>query len=183
MLRMAITAGDPLGTAQQALRAGADWIQIREKHLPARDLAALVRAVLALPNLGRTLVLVNSRVDVALACGAHGVHLPAADLPPARWRALTPPGFRIGISCHTLADLRRASSADYLLFGPVFAPLSKTSPLTPRGLAGLARAARAAPCPVLAVGGITTANAPACAAAGAAGIAAISLFRPAGGSC
>lgn len=183
MLRMAITAGDPLATAREAIRAGADWIQIREKHLEARELAAVVRAVLALPERGGLEVLVNSRLDVALACGAHGVHLPAGDVPAARWRARTPPGFRLGVSCHTLAELRRAEGADYVVFGPVFAPLSKSSELTPRGLAGLARAARASAIPVLAVGGITEANAAACVQAGAAGIAAISLFRAFQRSC
>jgi|DewCreStandDraft_4_1066084.scaffolds.fasta_scaffold162500_1 thiamine-phosphate pyrophosphorylase len=177
MIRMAISAGDPLGTAREAIRAGADWIQIREKGLEARDLAAAVRAVLALPDLGGIQVLVNSRVDVALACGAHGAHLPAGEVPPERWRAVTPPGFRIGVSCHTLAEVRRAAAADYVQFGPVFAPLSKSSELAPRGLAGLARAARASRCPVLAVGGITAANLSACVDAGAAGIAAITVFR------
>ncbi len=161
------------------LERGIAWIQIREKDLPARDLLNLVESTLALPNPAGSRILVNTRVDVALAAGAAGAHLPAGSPPPKTWRPLTPPGFLIGVSCHTVDEVRAAESdgADYAVFGPVFAPRSKASPLAPRGLEDLARAARAVRIPVLALGGITSANREDCLAAGAAGVAAISLYQ------
>jgi len=161
------------------LAAGIDWIQIREKDLSARDLFNLVEDARALPNAGATKILVNTRVDVALAAGAAGAHLPAASPPPRRWRAITPPGFLIGVSCHHLDEARAAEQdgADYIFFGPVFAPRSKASDLPPRGLDRLAEAAQAVRIPILALGGITLKNASRCMSAGAAGVAAISMFQ------
>jgi thiamine-phosphate pyrophosphorylase len=111
--------------------------------------------------------------------GAAGVHLPAGSPAPQVWRAFTPLGFLIGVSCHTLDEVRAAEDqgADYAVFGPVFAPRSKASDLEPRGIEGLAQAARAVRIPVLALGGITASTAEACVQAGAAGVAAISLYQ------
>jgi thiamine-phosphate pyrophosphorylase len=161
------------------LANGVTWIQIREKDLPARDLFHLVKSALALDNPGGARILVNTRIDVALAAGAAGAHLPAGSPPPKTWRPLTPPGFLIGVSCHTVDEVRVGESdgADYAVFGPVFAPRSKASPLAPRGLEDLARAARVVRIPVLALGGVTSANLQDCLDAGAAGVAAISLFQ------
>ena len=161
------------------LAAGIEWIQIREKDLSARDLFHLTRQALSLPNPHRSKLLVNTRVDVALAAGAAGAHLPAGSPAPRVWRAITPPGFLIGVSCHTLDEVRTAEDqgADYAVFGPVFPPRSKATGLEPRGIGGLAQAARAVNIPVLALGGITETNAEACVQAGAAGIAAISLYQ------
>lgn len=163
-------------TLDQAIaRADADWIQIREKDLSARDLLALTKSALAS---GR-IVLVNTRLDVALAAGAHGVHLPENSIPPSRYRAIAPVNFRIGVSCHSIDDVKTAeqNGADYVFFGPVFTPISKTSALQPRSLDQLARAARSVRIPLLALGGITQQNAPACIDHGAAGFAAISMFQ------
>jgi thiamine-phosphate pyrophosphorylase len=159
--------------------AGIDWIQIREKDLSARDLFDLVQCVRALPNSGATKILLNTRVDVALAAGAAGAHLPSGSPPPRRWRAITPPDFLIGVSCHALDQARAAEQegADYVLFGPVFAPRSKSPDLPPCGLDRLAEAARAVSIPVLALGGITKENASQCTSTGAAGVAAITLFQ------
>ena len=159
------------------IAAGVDWIQIREKDLSARELLELVR--LALPNTTGSKILVNTRVDVALAAGAAGVHLPAGSIPPHAWRAIAPPEFLIGVSCHTVDEVRAAETdrADYAVFGPVFAPLSKGSDLAPRGLDALAEAAGAVKIPVLALGGVTRDRIAACLAAGAAGVAGISLFQ------
>ena len=163
----------------RAIGNGANWIQIREKDLSARELYDLTQQAIALAAPIGAKILVNSRFDVALAAGAAGVHLPAGSPRPESWRTLTPPGFLIGVSTHTLPELLAAQreGADYAVFGPVFPPRSKPSDLAPRGLAGLKQVARALKIPVLALGGIDEHNADECAAAGAAGIAAITLFQ------
>jgi thiamine-phosphate pyrophosphorylase len=179
MIRCCITDRRLKSVENLLLSGGVDWVQIRDKEMSARELIELVRAVLALPNPHGAKTLVNTRVDVALAAGAAGVHLPARSIAPSEWRPITPPGFLIGASCHTMDEvvLAEKEEADYVLFGPVFSPLSKTSDLAPRGLEELRRVARAVKMPVLALGGITHDNAADCVEAGAAGIAGISLFE------
>lgn len=161
------------------LAAGVDWIQIREKDLSSRSLYSLVCQAVARAGAGRSKILVNARVDVALAARAAGVHLPSHSPPPSCWRPIVPSGFLFGVSCHTIDEVRRAEQegADYVFFGPVFAPLSKATDLPPRGLASLANAARVVRIPVLALGGINKENSAQCVESGAAGIAAISLFQ------
>jgi thiamine-phosphate pyrophosphorylase len=168
---------DLVAAIARSVADGVDWIQIREKDLPARALLDLVRQVVALQ--GAPKILLNGRTDLALVAGAAGVHLPAGSISPRRWRSIVPAGFLIGVSCHTVEEVRAAESegADYALFAPVFAPLSKGSDLPPRGLEGLADACRGARIPVLALGGVTRQNTPQCLAAGAAGVAGISLFQ------
>jgi thiamine-phosphate pyrophosphorylase len=166
---------DSLDVAARAAADGVDMIQIRAKQLSARELSSLARAVLRVTSSSR--VLVNTRTDVALACGAHGVHLPAGAMAPDRIRPIAPAGFLIGVSCHTIDELRTAEreGADFAVYGPVFPSVSK--PLTPLGIDAFRDAAASVRLPVYALGGVTAQNAPQCLEAGAAGVAGISLFN------
>jgi thiamine-phosphate pyrophosphorylase len=155
--------------------AGVELIQIREKDLPVRELCALVRAAVGLCRHAR--VLVNSRVDVALACRAAGVHLPDDSVAPAEWRRITPAGFLIGVSCHSVEDVRSTQAADLIVFAPVFEPLSKAATGPAQGLDRMREAAQVTRTPVFALGGVNEENAAACIAAGAAGVAGITLFQ------
>lgn len=172
---------DVVASIERNLARGVDWIQIREKDMSDRELAVLVRRAVALAQPYSTRILVNSRVDVALACGAHGVHLTSDSPAPSAYWPIVPRGFLIGVSCHDIAETRRAQQegADFAVYGPVFTPLSKASHLPPAGLTGLADTCRAVAMPVLALGGVTWENAPACMSAGAAGVAGITLFQAA----
>jgi len=177
-----------------AARANVDYIQLREKDLPPRDLESLAKAAASTiaklktenPEL-RTALLINSRTDIALAAQADGVHLRSDDISPqevrAIWkvscgaRALTADSLQdpvIAVSCHSPAEVARAAAnaATFAVFAPVF----EKKDAQPAGLA-LLREACQTNIPVLALGGITRANAHSCLEAGAGGIAAIRLFQ------
>ena len=174
--------------------AGVDWVQIREKDLPARELASLARKALDIAanvsakRASAIRVFVNDRLDVAIAERAHGVHLGEASLPVAelkrliasamRKKAIEEP-FLVGVSCHSLeaAQAAQRDGADCIFFGPIFATPSKERFGPPQGVERLAQVCRGVTVPVLAIGGITLENANSCIAAGATGIAAIRLFQ------
>jgi thiamine-phosphate pyrophosphorylase len=191
----------------EAATHGIDHIQLREKDLSARHLESLARDAMRIidqkskhkqhkqrlagdhPSTATTL-LINTRVDVALATAAHGVHLRANDIAPEEvrkvWkqcgaatlaRELTPTDPLIAVSCHSPEEVAAAAAAQatFAVFAPVFE--KKDAPETPSaGLEALRQACRIR-IPVLALGGITLQNAQTCTEAGAAGIAAIRLFQ------
>jgi len=176
-----------LARIRDAFAAGANWVQIREKDLPGRELLALTCAAVGLaaePGADRVRVMVNDRLDIALAAGAAGVHLGGDSLPArevVEWchcgnaRA----DFLIGVSCHSLEQARRAQSAgaNYVFFGPVFDTPSKRAFGPPQGTAKLAEVSSAVGIPVIAIGGLTAINSRESIRAGARGIAAIRLFQ------
>jgi thiamine-phosphate pyrophosphorylase len=164
----------------QAMNAGVDWVQIREKGLPASRLLALAGAAASRARrTGATRVMVNDRLDVALAAQAHGVHLGTHSMPAEVVRRLAPRDFLLGVSCHSLAEAQAAQSAgaDYILLGPIFATPSKLAYGPPLGLGLLREVTSQLSIPVFALGGITLDRVPACREHGAAGIAAIRLFQ------
>jgi thiamine-phosphate diphosphorylase len=163
-----------------AIEAGIDVVQVRERDLESAALAALVSELVALAAAtpgSSTRIVVNDRLDVALAAGAAGVHLRSDSIPPCAVRSLAPPGFVIGCSVHSPADAAAiGTDADYLIAGTVWASDSKPGGRPVLGTDGLAAVVAAASVPVLAIGGVTVDRVAEAAAAGAAGIAAIGLF-------
>lgn len=161
-----------------AANAGIHLVQLREPSLESGALRELAARCLDAVHGTQTRILVNDRVDVAIAAGAHGVHLRGDSVPvAARVRALCPRPFLIGGSIHTVEEARRAevSAFDYLMFGTVFTTASKPR-REPEGPGALAAAVRATTLPVLAIGGVTPARMAEVTMAGAAGAAAIRLF-------
>jgi thiamine-phosphate diphosphorylase len=182
-----------LDVIRAAADAGVDWVQIREKDLPARELFALVREAVAFVSVrsgsfrARSIkVIVNDRVDVALAAGAAGVHLGHASAPAREVVSWCRAGnasadFLVGVSCHSLEGAQEAQSAgaSYTYFGPIYETPSKIPFGRPHGVEELAQVAKAVSIPVIAIGGVNKSNAPECIRAGAAGIAAIRMIQDA----
>lgn len=185
-----------LAKITEATQSGVDYIQLREKDLSTRDLEELASAALSILRDSklrtanrepRTVLLVNSRTDVALAVGADGVHLPSDDISSIEVRNIwgrsrsgsagAPARATISVSCHRRADVQQAegAGADLALFAPVFEK-KDVAAVRPSGLDPLREACRHK-IPVLALGGITLESAASCLEAGAAGIAAIRLFQ------
>ena len=162
-----------------AVAAGINLVQIREKQLTTRVLFELVERASDLTRGTNTRLLVNDRADVSVGAGADGVHLTAQSLDAAMIRKTFGKEVLIGASTHSLAEARAAQEqgADFIVFGPVFETQSKKLFGPPVGLEKLADVARELRgFPVLALGGISVANAQDCFAAGAQGIAGISIF-------
>jgi len=164
--------GDLLSHVSAAIRDGVDMIQVREKDLDARSLYELVCLIRDAASGTSTKVLVNDRLDIALAANIDGVHLPANGLPAARVRPLVRV---LGCSTHSLDEALQAehAAADFVIFGPVF----ETPGKSPVGVDALRAVCAAVKIPVLAIGGVTPENARRAIDAGASGIAAIRMFQ------
>jgi thiamine-phosphate pyrophosphorylase len=192
-----------LAKIAEAAGCGVDFIQLREKDLPSRELEALAHAAVqavrgnssAQSGQSATRILINSRTDVAIACAANGVHLTSMDIDPSLVRSLWPgdagassrvlgqPANRekaspiVTLSCHSQQEVAHAASsgADFAVFAPVFE--KRDSPnVRPAGMGTLRNVCRQT-VPVIALGGVTLENARQCVEAGAAGIAGIRLFQ------
>lgn len=175
--RASLPEGDLAAWLAPLGAAGIDAVQIREKDLDDRSLYVLARlARSSLPPRAR--LLINGRVDIALAAGADGAHLPADGPPLSALRQRFGPGVLLGLSTHHVEEVEQAlqDGADYVTFGPVWPTSSKASFGPPLGTGELARAA-AVGIPVYALGGVTLDRFGEAAAAGAAGIAGIRLFQ------
>ena len=177
--RLALDPLPLLPVVLNAIRAGLDFIQIREKDLPARALIEIAGQAVASASGTKSRILVNDRLDVALAVGAAGVHLGTQSLPARTVREHVPQGFLVGVSCHSLEEAMDAEAAgtDYAVLGPIFETPSKLPYGPPLGLAKLAEVTARVKLPVLALGGITISRVKACMEAGASGIAGISIFQ------
>jgi thiamine-phosphate pyrophosphorylase len=175
MIRYYVTdrrQADVLACVERAIRDRVEMIQVREKDLSARELFDLVSRIRDLASGTTTKILVNDRLDIALAAGIAGVHLPAIGLPPSRVRPFVQ---LLGVSAHTLQEAIDAeqSGADFIVFGPVFESPGKNA----IGVGPLREVASTVRIPILAIGGMTSENAGEVLSAGAAGIAGIRLFQ------
>jgi thiamine-phosphate pyrophosphorylase len=163
---------DDLSLLPSLAAAGVDGFQVRAKDLGGRDLMALTDRVIAAVRPEGAAVLVNDRLDVALATGADGVHLGQSDVTVSAARRIAP-GLLLGSTCRTRADVEAVAreGADYAGFGPVFASGSKAGLPAPLGPGAVADAAGILP--LVAIGGIDASSAPAVIRAGAHGVAVI----------
>jgi thiamine-phosphate pyrophosphorylase len=170
------------GLAEALVEAGARLLQVRAKRLGDRALCALAREVVAAAHAGGARVVVNDRPDVARIAGADGVHVGQEDMPAADVRRLMPAPALVGLSTHDASQIRSAPTGvlDYVAIGPVFATFSKAVPGPVVGLEGVAAARASTSLPLIAIGGITRANAASVVEAGADGVAVISELMTAG---
>lgn len=166
-----------LAVVQSAVRGGVTCVQLREKSLDTRAFVERARALKALLSPLRIPLLVNDRVDVALAAGADGVHVGQSDMAPQDVRRLMP-GALIGLSIESWQQMREAERApvDYYGISPVFATSSKADAAPALGLAGLQQLRRMTARPLVAIGGIHAGNVAAVMAAGADGVAVVSAL-------
>jgi len=177
--RQALEPKPLLPWVREAIRAGLDMVQIREKDLATRELLELVRGAVDAARGTSARIVVNDRLDVALDAEAAGIHLGTQSLPAPVVRRQVPKDFLLGVSCHSLEDALSAESAgaDYVVLGPIFETPSKLRYGPPLGLEKLREVTTRVKMPVLALGGITVELVRACLEAGATGIAGISLFQ------
>jgi len=184
--RLGAALGLPEGDWFEALKqqvtgaaaGGVDYVQVREPDLEAADLSMLVRSLMHAASSSQTRILVNDRIDVALATGASGVHLKERSILPSEVRRIAPRDFVIGCSVHDTAAIAARKSADFLTAGTVMPTASKRAVdyLDKDGLRRIVEAAAGQP--VLGIGGLDLTSIPLLASAGAAGMAAIGAFMP-----
>jgi len=160
---------------QQAVEAGLPAVQLRERDLPTGELLRLAQEIRAMTSPRAVPLIINDRVDLMLALNLDGVHLRANSLPVADVRRVVGVDRLIGLSTHSLAEVRQANrdGADYVVFGPIFDTPSKRQFGSPVGLEQLAEACRLSAVPVFAIGGVTGASAPDVLRAGSHGFAVI----------
>jgi thiamine-phosphate pyrophosphorylase len=177
--RKQLSGGSLIACIRRALDWGVDFIQIREKDLSERALFELTCRVVSLARSTKCRILVNGRADIALAAGAHGVHLPSAGLQAQSLLPWVPNDFCIGVSVHSMSEIRSACAqgVDYILVGHLFPTKSKQDLGSPLGLEFLRKACAATSTPILGLGGIHSKLVPAVLEAGAAGVAGIGLFQ------
>ncbi len=161
------------GRVSAAARGGATMIQVRLKHATGRELVEVTRALVQAVSVP---VVVNDRVDVAIAAGAAGVHLGVQDLPVAAARHLAPPGFIIGASLGDVLEQPTTEGADYVGVGPIFPTPTKSDAGNAIGVSGMTSLLALSSRPAVAIGGVTAANAGEIVRAGAAGVAVISAI-------
>jgi len=163
---------------QAAVRGGVTCVQLREKHASSRDFYAQAVALMNLLAPLNIPLIINDRLDIALACGAQGVHLGQSDLPVQAARKLLPPEVFIGWSVESMEDVELSATLplDYLGVSPVFATPTKTDTATPWGLEGLRRIRAATELPLVAIGGIHLGNAASVMQAGADSLAVVSAI-------
>ncbi len=165
-----------LQLAELAIKGGADTIQFRQKDGTTRELVVIAQQMQIICTQHKVPLIVNDRMDIALAVNAKGAHFGQDDMPIAIGRKILSPGNVIGASARTEDKILKAiaEGADYIGFGPIFQTSSKTDAEEPKGLERLNRISEVAKCPVIAIGGITLQTAASVIRAGAHGIAVIS---------
>lgn len=169
---------DLVAVVGDCLAAGLRAVQVREKDLTAGELARLCRTLREVTRVAGALLIVNDRVDVALAVGADGVQRTTASLPIPDIRAVADKRLRVGASVHSLAEAIEAErdGADWVVFGPIYDTPSKRAYGPPQGVAALERVARSVQVPVIAIGGITVERVREVRDAGAHGVAVIAAI-------
>jgi thiamine-phosphate pyrophosphorylase len=174
--RKVCPGGDIVGAVGNALEGGVRAVQLREKDLPGRELFRLASLLRRLTREYGAMLLINDRVDVAMAVGADGVHLGVLSLPPGEARRLLGPKAVIGCSAHNAEELLEAETggADFVTFGPVYPTPSKAAYGPPVGIPALAAACRASRIPVFALGGVGAGNVEETLQSGCFGVAMIS---------
>lgn len=183
--RACIGEGTLSDVVAAAVQGGVTCVQLREKQLNTRDFVAQAIALQALLAPHHIPLVINDRIDVALACGAQGVHLGQSDMPVLQARRLLPPSVFIGWSVETMEDVVRSATLplDYLGVSPIHATPTKTDTQTPWGLDGLRQVRAATGLPLVAIGGIHLGNARAVLSAGADGLALVSALCSAQDPC
>jgi thiamine-phosphate pyrophosphorylase len=165
-----------LEQARAAAEAGVDVLQVRERDLEAAALAALVSDLIAVAKGSPMRIVVNDRLDVALAAGAAGVHLRSDSVAAAAVRSISPSGFLVGRSVHSAGEAAGAGPVDYLIAGTVWPTSSKPDGHAILGVEGLTQIVGATRVPVLAIGGVSLDTLRQLRRTGAAGAAAIGMF-------